>query len=56
MPADGLTKALSRQQHEKFIRQLNLIDIGQHLIRQQPASSVPQEAEGVCQPPDVMAP
>lgn len=27
MTADGLTKALSRQKHESFIRQLNLIDI-----------------------------
>ena len=27
MPADGLTKALPRQRHEIFIRQLGLIDI-----------------------------
>jgi len=27
MPADGLTKALPRQKHEVFIRQLGLIDI-----------------------------
>jgi len=28
MPADGLTKALTRQKHETFIRQLNMVDIG----------------------------
>ena len=33
MPADGLTKALPRQKHEAFIRQLNMVDIGS-LIRQ----------------------
>ena len=27
MPADGFTKALPRQRHEKFIAQLNLVDI-----------------------------
>jgi hypothetical protein len=27
MAADGLTKELSRQQHEAFVRQLNLVDI-----------------------------
>ena len=27
MPADGLTKALPRQKHERFITQLNLVDI-----------------------------
>jgi hypothetical protein len=27
MPADGLTKALSIQQHEKFIKQLGLVDL-----------------------------
>ena len=27
MPADGLTKALPRQKHERFIAQLNLVDI-----------------------------
>ena len=37
LPANGFTKTLSRQKHEKFIRQINLIDIGQYLIRQQPA-------------------
>ena len=47
MPADGLTKALSRQRHENFIKQLNLVDIK---LRLQPASCNPQEAEGVCQP------
>src|SRR5436190_3248149 len=31
MPADGLTKALSRQKHESFIRQLGLVDIGERL-------------------------
>jgi antitoxin component of MazEF toxin-antitoxin module len=31
MPADGLTKALPRQRHEQFIKQLNLIDIGARL-------------------------
>ena len=31
MVADGLTKALSRQKHESFIRLLRLVDIG-HLI------------------------
>ena len=28
MPADGLTKALPRQKHEAFLRQLNMVDIG----------------------------
>jgi hypothetical protein len=27
MPADGLTKALPRQKHNEFIRQLRLVDI-----------------------------
>ena len=27
MPADGLTKALPRQKHEEFVRQLQLVDI-----------------------------
>jgi len=27
MPADGLTKALPRQRHEIFVKQLGLIDI-----------------------------
>ena len=31
MPADGLTKALSRQKHESFIRQLSLVDIEEQL-------------------------
>ena len=31
MPADGLTKALPRQRHESFIRQLGLVDIGNKL-------------------------
>ena len=31
MPADGLTKPLSRQRHEEFIRQLGLVDIS-HLL------------------------
>ena len=31
MPADELIKVLSRQKHESFIRQLNLIDIGERL-------------------------
>ena len=48
MPADGFTKALSRQRHERFIKQLNLIDIGP-LLSRQTASSDTQEAEGVCQ-------
>jgi succinate dehydrogenase flavin-adding protein (antitoxin of CptAB toxin-antitoxin module) len=26
MPADGLTKALTQQQHEKFVRLLNMQD------------------------------
>lgn len=33
MPTDGLTKALSRQKHEHFVRLLNLQDTG-HLIEQ----------------------
>jgi hypothetical protein len=28
MPADGFTKALTRQKHENFVRQLNMVDIG----------------------------
>jgi phosphopantetheinyl transferase (holo-ACP synthase) len=31
MPADGLTKNLPRQKHERFIKQLNLVDIGDQL-------------------------
>jgi hypothetical protein len=31
MPADGLTKALPRQRHEMFVRQLNLVDIKDQL-------------------------
>ena len=27
MPADGLTKALPRQKHQDFVRQLRLVDI-----------------------------
>jgi hypothetical protein len=33
MPADGLTKALPRQRHEVFIKQLGLMDIGGHIKR-----------------------
>jgi hypothetical protein len=32
MPADGFTKALSRQKHSNFLRQLNIVDI-EHLIQ-----------------------
>jgi len=47
MRADGLTKALPRQRHETFIRQLGLVDIGGKLVdtASTPASS---EAGGVC--------
>lgn len=31
MPADGLTKALPRQKHEVFIKQLGLVDIRKQL-------------------------
>jgi hypothetical protein len=31
MPADGLTKALPRQKHENFVRQLGLVDIRERL-------------------------
>lgn len=31
MPADGLTKALPRQKHERFIQQLGLTDVGYQL-------------------------
>ena len=50
MPADGFTKALSRQRHKQFIRQLNLVDIKGHLPIQQSASCNEQEIGGVCQP------
>jgi hypothetical protein len=50
MPADGFTKALSRQRHERFIKQLNLIDIKPLLSTGQAASCNAQEAGGVCQP------
>ena len=33
MPADGLTKALPRQRHERFVRQLGLVDIGDRVNR-----------------------
>jgi hypothetical protein len=39
MPADGLTKALPRQKHEAFIRQLRLVDIGNILSRIQGTST-----------------
>jgi hypothetical protein len=50
MPADGFTKTLSRQRHEHFVKQLNLIDIKPLLSTGQAASSDAQEAGGVCQP------
>ena len=56
MPADGFTKALSRQRHEKFIQQLNLVDISLQLSPRESASSDTQEAGGVCQLPDELAP
>jgi hypothetical protein len=31
MPADGLTKALPRQRHEVFVRQLGLVDISDQM-------------------------
>ena len=31
MPADGLTKALSHQKHENFLRLLGLVNIREHL-------------------------
>jgi hypothetical protein len=31
MPADGLTKPLSAQKHEAFVKQLNLVDIQKKL-------------------------
>ena len=31
MPADGLTKTLTRQKHEEFVRQLGLVDISLRL-------------------------
>lgn len=31
MPADGLTKVLPKQKHEKFLKQLNLVDISDRL-------------------------
>jgi hypothetical protein len=34
MPADGLTKALPRQAHERFLAQLNLYNIG-HIVRKE---------------------
>ena len=43
MPADGFTKALSRQRHEKFIQQLNLINISLQLSPRESASSDTQE-------------
>jgi hypothetical protein len=35
MLTDGLTKALPRQKHETFIKQLGLIDISGHLHQEQ---------------------
>jgi hypothetical protein len=55
-PANGFTKALSRQRHEKFIQQLNLIDISLQLSPRESALSDTQEAGRVCQPPDELAP
>ncbi len=39
MSADEFIKILSRQKHEKFIRQLNLIDISFVLINQKSEKS-----------------
>ena len=33
MPADGFTKALSKQKHDVFVRQLNLVDLGDRIRR-----------------------
>ena len=33
MPADGFTKALPKQKHDIFVRQLNLVDIGDRIRR-----------------------
>jgi hypothetical protein len=33
MSADGFIKIFSRQKHEKFIKQLHLADISNHLIK-----------------------
>ena len=35
MPADGLTKSLSRQKHSTFVEQLGLIDIS-NLLQEHP--------------------
>jgi hypothetical protein len=40
MPADGFTKALPRQKHEAFVRQLNLVDIVQILAKRQQSTCV----------------
>jgi hypothetical protein len=34
MPADGFTKALPKQKHDVFIRQLNLVDLGDRIRKQ----------------------
>ena len=47
MRADGLTKALPRQRHETFIRQLGLVDIGEKLV-DSASSLLSSEAGGVC--------
>jgi hypothetical protein len=33
MPADGFTKALPKQKHDVFVRQLNLVDLGDRIRR-----------------------
>lgn len=33
MPADGLTKSLSRQKHQNFIRQLNMVDVEKKILK-----------------------
>jgi hypothetical protein len=38
MPADSLTKALNRQKHKTFVKQLGLVDITTLLV----------QTEGVC--------
>ena len=38
MPADGLTKALSRQKHEEFIRMIGLVNISDKLAMEQRAA------------------
>jgi hypothetical protein len=48
MSADDFTKVLSRQKHEEFLRQLNLVDISHLLINQKAVQAYHAKTEKMC--------